>query len=86
MLALPNQTLEMLENSLEDVIKIEPTHISLYSLILEEGTILYDKVQEGKTKLLSDEVERKMYWKSKKMLEKAGYIHYEISNFAKKRF
>ncbi len=35
--------------------------------------------------MIPEELERKMYWKTKKMLEDEGYIHYEISNFAKKR-
>lgn len=86
MLALPNQTLEELEEGLDNVINLEPEHISLYSLILEEGTVLYDEVNNGKCVLADDDVERNMYWKTKQKLEEAGYIHYEISNFAKKGF
>lgn len=86
MLALPNQTMEILKKSLQEVIKLAPEHISLYSLIIEEGTLLFDKVEKGEVKPLSDEEERKMYWETKKMLEQAKYQHYEISNFAKKGF
>ena len=86
MLGLPEQSLEELVSSVEAIIKLNPEHISIYSLILEENTALYDEVNSGKICLPDDELERKMYWKTKKMLENAGYIHYEISNFAKKGY
>ncbi len=86
MLALPTQTNKELINSLNNVISLKPNHISIYSLILEEETELYKKVQNKELELLDDELERKMYWQTKKILEKNGYIHYEISNFAKKGF
>ena len=83
MLALPTQTIEELEESLKNVISLNPEHISIYSLILEEGTKLERKINNGELNLIDEDLERKMYWKTKKMLEKAGYNHYEISNFAK---
>lgn len=83
MLALPNQTETMLEESLKKVINLQPEHISLYSLILEEDTVLTKLVKQGKVQPVEEETERNMYWKTKSMLEKNGYIHYEISNFAK---
>lgn len=86
MLALPNQTLEELEESVEKVIKLNPEHISVYSLILEEGTKMEELVNNKKVELPSDELERKMYWNIKTKLEQNGYIHYEISNFSKKGF
>lgn len=86
MLGLPNQTLELLKTSVKKVTQLNPEHISIYSLILEENTKLYDLVNEGKLKLPDEELERKMYWKVKNMLEENGYIHYEISNFAKKKY
>ncbi|MCI9287583.1 MAG: oxygen-independent coproporphyrinogen III oxidase [Clostridia bacterium] len=86
MLALPNQTIEILEDSLKKVIAIKPEHISVYSLILEEGTKLYDLVENEGIRLVDEETERKMYWKVKNILEQNGYNHYEISNFAKNGF
>ena len=83
MLGLPGQTLLDLNESLDNVIKLNPEHISVYSLILEEGTPLYFKVSNHQVQLPDDELERKMYWKVKEKLQEAGYIHYEISNFAK---
>ena len=86
MLGLPNQTIEILEDSVKKVIELNPEHISIYSLILEEGTKLYDMVKSERLTLPGEELERKMYWKVKEMLEKSGYIHYEISNFAKEGY
>jgi len=86
MLGLPNQTLKDLEETTQKIIDLNPKHISIYSLILEEGTKLYNLVNTGKIRLPEEEIEREMYWKVKKMLEKNGYIHYEISNFAKEQF
>ena len=86
MLALPSQSMEILNDSLEKVIALNPKHISFYSLILEEGTPLYNKVMNKELSLPDEETERKMYWTTKKLLEENGYIHYEISNFAKEGF
>ena len=84
MLALPEQTLKGLEEDVKRIISLNPEHISIYSLILEEDTKLYDMIQNNKIRLPNEDTERKMYWKVKKILEKNGYIHYEISNFANK--
>lgn len=86
MLAIPTQTENELLDSVNEVIKLNPNHISLYSLILEEGTELEKMVSKKELDLLDEELERKMYWETKKLLEKNGYKHYEISNFAKKGF
>ena len=86
MLALPNQTIKDLEDSLNKVIMLKPEHISVYSLILEEKTKLYDLVESGKLELLDESIERNMYWKVKNILEQNGYKHYEISNFAKQGY
>ena len=84
MLGLPSQTLEELKESLKEVINLKPNHISLYSLILEENTKLEKMVNRKEIDLPSEDVERKMYWETKKFLEQNGYVHYEISNFSKK--
>lgn len=83
MLALPDQNIEDLEDSLNKVINLNPEHISVYSLILEENTKMYNDFQQGKINLPDEETERNMYWLMKNTLEKNEYIHYEISNFAK---
>ena len=86
MLGIPNQTIEDVEESINNIIKLSPEHISTYSLILEEGTPFYNKLEANEITLPSDEIERKMYWLVKTKLEEAGYTHYEISNFAKKGY
>ncbi len=53
---------------------------------MEEGTPLYDDIQNKTLILPEEEIERKMYWKVKNVLEKNGYEHYEISNFAKPNY
>lgn len=83
MLGLPKQTIKDLKDSLEKVIKLGATHISVYSLIVEEGTVIAKLLNEEKIQLPSEETEREMYWYVKNTLELNGYKHYEISNFAK---
>ena len=83
MLGLPNQTIKDLKESLIKVIDLNPNHISIYSLIVEEGTKIEKLLEQGKLKLPDEEQERNMYWYVKNTLELNGYHHYEISNFAK---
>ncbi len=85
MIGLPNQTLEEVKDSIEEIVSMEPEHISVYSLILEENTPLFKKVEEG-LELPNEDLERKMYWAVKQTLEQNNYIHYEISNFAKQGY
>ena len=86
MLGLPNQRIKDLKESLEKIIELKPKHISVYSLIIEEGTVIAKEIEEGKLELPSEETERNMYWYVKNILELNGYTHYEISNFAKKGY
>ena len=86
MIGLPTQTIEDVEIDLERVIGLNPNHISVYSLIVEVGTLIEGKIKKKELYLPPEELERKMYWKVKNTLEKNGYNHYEISNFAKKSF
>lgn len=84
MIGLPEQTIEEIKQDLDFVINLNPTHISVYSLIVEEGTKIEKMITSGKLKLPDEELERNMYWYVKNTLELNGYTHYEISNFAKK--
>lgn len=83
MIGLPNQTLDDVKKSLEEISKLNPEHISVYSLIVEEGTPIEKKIADEQLKLPNEELEREEYWEVKKFLESLGYKHYEISNFAK---
>lgn len=83
MFGLPNQTLSEWEETLKEIISLEPKHISAYSLIIEEGTAFYNLYENDKLKLPSEEEEREMYHLAKKILEENGFKQYEISNYAK---
>ena len=82
MLGIPNQTISDLRTSLNNIIKLKPNHISVYSLIVEENTKIEKMIEDGVFKLPSEELERQMYWYVKNTLELNGYNHYEISNFS----
>ena len=86
MLGLPNQRIKDLKESLEQIIKLKPKHFSVYSLIVEDGTPIANKIEKGEMQLPDEELERNMYWFVKNTLELNGFIHYEISNFAKKGY
>ena len=83
MIGLPNQTIKDIKESLENVTSLNPKHISIYSLIVEDGTKLSNMIENKKLKLPDEELERQMYWYVKDFLELKGYNQYEISNFAK---
>lgn len=79
---IPGQSLKSLEHSLSEAMSLDVRHISVYSLILEEGTPFY----ENPPKLPSEDEEREMYRFTKEYLKSEGFEHYEISNYAKKGF
>lgn len=83
MFGLPNQSLNEWEETLREIISLEPAHISAYSLIIEEGTAFYNLYENDKLKLPTEEEERKMYHLAKRILEENGFNQYEISNYAK---
>jgi oxygen-independent coproporphyrinogen-3 oxidase len=83
MSAIPNQTVEGWERVLETIVSLEPEHISAYSLIIEEGTEFYQRFGKNREGLPTEEVERQMYYDTKRILEKAGYNRYEVSNYSK---
>ena len=86
MIGLPNQSIEDIKQSLEKICKLNPEHISVYSLIVEENTPIQKLIANGELELPDEEKERQMYWYVKDFLELNGYKHYEISNFAKPGF
>ena len=86
MIGLPNQTIQDIKQSLEIVTNLNPNHISVYSLIVEEGTKIDELINKGTLILPNEELERNMYWYVKNYLELNGYFHYEISNFSQKGY
>ncbi len=84
--AIPGQTVQSWESSLQKVIELQPEHISAYSLIIEEGTPFAEVYGEGKAgerELPSEEEERTIYHRTEEILGQAGYHRYEISNYAR---
>lgn len=86
MIDLPNQSIENVKESVKTILSLKPEHISVYSLILEENTKIYEMINSKEVSIASDELERQMYWYVKETLEKHKYIQYEISNFSKPGF
>ena len=82
-IGLPEEGINDIKEDLQKIINLNPDHISVYSLIVEEGTKIEKLLNEKKITLPDDEKERQMYWYVKNTLELIGYTHYEISNFAK---
>ena len=82
-----NQSLESFEDNLKKVVKLNPEHISVYSLIIEEGTALCEQVkrmdEEGINIRPSEDVDREIYKSTKQILSSFGYDRYEISNYSK---
>lgn len=85
MSALPGQTLKGYLDTLEKVLALDPPpeHVSAYSLILEEGTVLWEQAGRGELNLPDEDTEREMYEATRRVLEGAGYVRYEISNYAR---
>lgn len=83
MYALPNQKTQEWKDTLDKIIKLNPSHISAYSLILEEGTKLYDMYQNKEFKLLDEDTDINMYNYTIDTLKRHGYNQYEISNYSK---
>jgi oxygen-independent coproporphyrinogen-3 oxidase len=80
--AIPGQTLTNWQETLEEALSFNPTHISCYSLIIEEGTKLFRDLRKGKISPVEDELSAKMFELGDEILTSYGYIHYEISNYA----
>lgn len=82
----PNQRLDQVEQDLKEALKLQIPHISYYALILEEKSIMYHLVKQGKLRVVDEELDYLMYNRIIDTLTNHGYIHYEISNFAKAGF
>ena len=82
MYGLPTQTLASWEYSIDELLKLQPQHISAYNLSIEEGTPLHDLVHKGELTPCDDETCLAMAALLRKKLKAAGYEQYEISNYA----
>jgi oxygen-independent coproporphyrinogen-3 oxidase len=78
MYAIPGEKLSVLKKDLNMLLKLEPTHISTYSLMIEDHT----KLKIDGREYISEELDRKMYDTINKILKAHDFNHYEVSNFA----
>ena len=84
--ALPGQTMEQVKDNVAKAIALDIPHMSLYSLILENHTVFMNRMRRGKLPLPKEELEAEMFEYIIAELERAGFVHYEISNFSKPGF
>jgi len=84
--ALPGQTMDQVKENVAKAIDLDIPHMSLYSLILENHTVFMNRMRRGKLPLPKEELEAEMFEYIIEELEKAGFEHYEISNFSKPGF
>ena len=84
--SLPKQTMEDVKTNVAKAIALDIPHMSLYSLILENHTVFMNRMRRGKLPLPKEDLEAEMFEYIIAELEKAGFEHYEISNFSKPGF
>ena len=83
MFGLPGQSLEDWKDTLEHAIALSPEHLSTYALTIEPGTPFYKAAADGRLHFPDEERQNDMYEWAMDRLSRAGYEHYEISNFAR---
>ena len=83
MYSLPGQTLEQWRRSLTRGLRLQPDHLSLYGLIVEEGTPLFRLVAEGRVNPNGAEPEADLYQMTMQEMSAAGFHHYEVSSYAR---
>jgi oxygen-independent coproporphyrinogen-3 oxidase len=86
MLGLPSQTISDVRETLEAALALGPTHLSCYSLMVEEGTPICRDITVGKLALPNEETERDMYELARQTLAEHGFHQYEISNFSREGY
>ena len=72
MFALPSQTIDEWEETVKTAVSLSPSHLSVYSLIIEEGTPFFDMYKKGELMEVSDEDDRKMYYMAREILKENG--------------
>ena len=82
MFGLPGQSMRQWQETLAQALILRPEHLSLYSLIIEEGTPFFNWTQEGRIIPGDEDLCADMYEYADELLQAAGYVNYEISNWA----
>jgi oxygen-independent coproporphyrinogen-3 oxidase len=86
MYGLPGQTPDSWRNTLERALSLEPSHLSLYELTIEQGTSYFQQQEQGLLQLPDDEAVADMDLITATLCREAGLTHYEISNYARPGF
>jgi oxygen-independent coproporphyrinogen-3 oxidase len=81
--AIPGSTIKSWKSNLAKAVNLPISHISAYSLTYEESTPLTNDIHAGRLKTIDEQTDREMYELAIETLEDAGFVQYEISNFAK---
>jgi oxygen-independent coproporphyrinogen-3 oxidase len=81
--AWPEESFMVLERDLEQLVNLQPDHVSVYLLSLEAGTVMERLVREGRVKAIIDDDQVRMMELAAERLEKAGFLQYEVSNFSR---
>jgi len=81
--AVPDQNIESWLDTLKQAVVFSPEHLSCYQLTLEAKTPLGKRFQAGEFSISGEELQYEFFMKTSQFLEDVGYIHYEVSNFAK---
>lgn len=84
MFGIPHQTKDSLQNTLDTVLALSPEHLSAYGLRVEEGTPFF--AMQGELPIADDDAVADMQEQIAAVLTRAGYLHYEVSNYAKKGY
>jgi oxygen-independent coproporphyrinogen III oxidase len=80
---VPGQTIDSWLDTLKQAVGFSPEHLSCYQLTLETKTPLGKRYQAGEFSIPGEELQYEFFMKTSQFLEDAGYIHYEVSNFAR---
>ena len=84
MYGLPCQTPENWQFNVDKAVELNVSHISAYNLSYEEGTTIYKMKENGEVQLVDDEMCESFFCCLVKKLTDAGFVHYEVSNFARR--
>lgn len=82
----PGETLEAWHHDLDEALRLQPQHVSLYGLTFERGTTFWSRLQRGDLQGVGEEAERALYLAAIDRLTSAGFEQYEVSNFARPGF
>ncbi len=84
--ALPTQTMDQWKADIEKALELDVQHLSSYGLMYEEGTVMFNELMNERIKAIDEDTENAMYDTLCARLKEAGFVHYEVSNFARPGF